>query len=76
MDRPWSIAAPPRAAPRVRWALKQNWTLEQKLHIALAAVVIVGWALVYMTLMRVIERPEAARDAPARTAISANLPPR
>ena len=79
MDKPWSMAAPPWASARGKrwtlpWTLKQNWTLEQKLHLALAAVVIVGWALVYMTLMRVIERPEAAREAPARTAISANLP--
>jgi hypothetical protein len=50
------------------------WSLEQTLLLALAGVVIIGWALVYMTLMRGIDRPEVARDA-TRTAISANLPP-
>lgn len=50
------------------------WNLERTLHVALAGVVIIGWALVYTTLMRGIDRPEAVRDAPARTAISANLP--
>jgi hypothetical protein len=64
------MAAPRRANPR-----GARWTLEQKLHLALACVAIVGWTLVYMTLMRGIDRPEVARDAPERTAISANLPP-
>lgn len=68
MDKPWPTAAQPGATPPTLW------TLEQKLHLALAGVVIVGWALVYVTLMRGIERPEVARDEPARTAISANLP--
>jgi len=61
-----STAAPPRANPYT------PWTLEQTLLLALAGVVIIGWTLVYMTLMRGIDRPETARDAP-RTAISANL---
>jgi len=69
-----STAAPPDAnARREHWTL-EHWTLEQALHAALAGVVIIGWTLVYMTLMRDIDRPQVARDAPSRTAISANLP--
>ena len=66
-----STAAPPGANTR-----GEPWTLEQTLHVVLAGVVILGWTLVYMTLMRDIDRPQVARDAPARTAISANLPAR
>jgi hypothetical protein len=71
-----STAAPPDADPRRAAWTPEPWTLEQTLHVALAGVVIIGWTLVYMTLMRDIDRPQVARDAPARTAISANLPAR
>ena len=68
MDKPWSTAAQAHASLR-----GELWTLERTLHLALACVVIVGWSLVYVTLMRGIDRPEVARDA-TRTELSANLP--
>ena len=81
-----STAAPPGANTRGEpwtiqlWTIQlwtiRPWTLEQTLHAALAGVVIIGWTLVYMTLTRDIDRPQVARDTPARTAISANLPSR
>jgi hypothetical protein len=51
-------------------------SLEQTLHFALAAIVIVGWALVYTTLMRGIERGDLARNDRAGSAVSTNLAPR
>jgi len=50
--------------------------IEQTLHFALAAIVIVGWALVYTTLMRGIERGDLARNDRAGSAVSTNLAPR
>ena len=71
MEMPWSTAAQPATANA-----PEPWTLERTLHLALAGVVIVGWTLVYMTLMRGIDRPDVAQDPPAHTTISANLPAR
>ncbi|MBV8840110.1 MAG: hypothetical protein JO000_26540, partial [Alphaproteobacteria bacterium] len=50
-------------------------SIEQTLHIALAAIVIVGWALVYTTLMRGIDRGDLARNDRATTAVSINAAP-
>ena len=48
------------------------WTWEQLLHVALAAVAILGWSLVYVTLMRDIDPPRVAKDS-LRTEVSVNL---
>ena len=50
-------------------------SIEQTLHIALAAIVIVGWALVYTTLMRGIDRGDLARTAGTATAVSSTAAP-
>ena len=51
-----------------------RWTLEQLLHLAIAAVAILGWGLVYVTLMRGIEPPHVVGSG-ARTEVSVNLAP-
>ncbi len=51
-------------------------SLEQTLHVALAAIVIAGWALVYTTLMRGIDRGDIARNDRAGSTVSTNLAPR
>ena len=58
MDR-LSTAAPPCAS--AHQASCEPWSLEQILHLALAAVVIIGWTLVYTTLMRGIVLTPPAR---------------
>ena len=52
----------------------EPWTTEQLLHLALAAVAIFGWGLVYVTLMRGVDPPQVARDS-IRTEASLNLVP-
>jgi hypothetical protein len=52
----------------------EPWTTEQLLHLALAAVAIVGWSLVYVTLMRGVDPPQVARDS-LRTEASLTLVP-
>jgi hypothetical protein len=54
----------------------EPWTLERGLHVGLAAVVIVGWALAYTALTRGIEGSrDIARSESAGTKVSANLAP-
>lgn len=50
-------------------------SIEQTLHVALAAIVIAGWALVYTTLMRGIDRGDLARNDRAAIAVSTNAAP-
>jgi hypothetical protein len=56
-----------------RW-FREPWSMEQLLHVALAAVAILGWSLVYMTLTRGIDPPQVAKDS-LRTEVSINLAP-
>ena len=71
--KPWFAAAPhAHHSPTDR----TRPSIEQTLHFALAAIVIVGWALVYTTLMRGIEGGDLARNDRAATAVSTNLAPR
>ena len=70
--KPWfaaSLLAHHSAADRTRPSI------EQTLHFALAAIVIVGWALVYTTLMRGIDRGDIAHNDRAGTAVTSNLAP-
>jgi hypothetical protein len=48
-------------------------SVERTLHFALAAIVIMGWALVYAALTRGMNPPDVARNDRAGTAVSANL---
>ena len=52
------------------------WSVEQTLHFALAAIVVVGWALIYTTLMRGMHPPDIASNDRAGTAVSTNVAPR
>ena len=56
----------------LRRAGRDPWTLEQLLHAAIAAVAILGWSLVYVTLMHGVDPPKVAKDS-IGTKISANL---
>jgi hypothetical protein len=58
---------------RQHW-IQEHWTTEQLLHLALAAVAILGWSLVYVTLTRGVDPPQVAKDN-IRTEISINLAP-
>jgi len=59
-----------------RLANAEPWTLERSLHLALAAVAIMGWALAYTALTRGIEGPQdIARSESPGTKVSVNLAP-
>ena len=58
---------------RETWSPK-HWTTEQLLHLAVAAVAILGWSLIYVTLTRGIDPPHVAGSG-ARTELSVNLAP-
>jgi hypothetical protein len=75
--KPWFTARwHARQSPADRKGDDPGPSLEQTLHFALAAIVIVGWALVYTTLMRGIERGNIARSDRAPTVVSTNVAPR
>jgi len=74
--KPWFAAnARPSHSAADRNGDDARPSLEQTLHVALAAIVIVGWALVYTTLMRGIERGDVARNDRAGIAVSTNAAP-
>ena len=55
-------------------APREPWTIEQGLHVALAIVAVMGWAIAYTALTRGADAPyELAGQV--RTEISANLAP-
>jgi len=59
-----------------RPASAEPWTLERSLHVALAAVAVMGWALAYTALTRGIEgSQDMARSESAVTKVSVNLAP-
>jgi hypothetical protein len=59
-----------------RPANAEPWTLERSLHVGLAAVAIMGWALAYTALTRGIEgSQDIARSESAGTKVSVNLAP-
>jgi hypothetical protein len=45
----------------------EPWTVERALHLALAAVAILGWAVAYATVMQQIEAPQDIAHESART---------
>ena len=54
----------------------EPWTLERRLHVCLAAVAIMGWALAYTALTRGIDGPQdMARSESSATKVSVNLAP-
>jgi hypothetical protein len=54
----------------------EPWTLERRLHLALAAVAVMGWVLAYTALTRGIEgSQDLARSQSAGTKVSVNLAP-
>ena len=52
------------------WFVREPWTVERLLHVALAAVAVIGWTLAYQTLTR--KEPQVTRSEPA-TKLSANI---
>ena len=64
------------ARPHPKPPALRHWSVEQALHFALAAIVIVGWALIYTTLMRGVHPPDIARNDRADIAVSTNVAPR
>jgi hypothetical protein len=52
------------------------WTLERRLHLALAAVAVMGWVLAYTALTRGIDgAQDTARSEGAGMKVTANLTP-
>jgi hypothetical protein len=56
-------------------AAREPWTIEQGLHVALAVVAVMGWAIAYMALTRGADTPYELASQHARTELSANLTP-
>jgi hypothetical protein len=48
----------------------EPWTVERALHLALAAVAILGWAIAYATVMQQIEPPQDITRESPRTNVS------
>lgn len=52
------------------------WTLERKLHLALAGVAVMGWVLAYTALTRGVDgSQDIARSESAGTKVTASLSP-
>jgi hypothetical protein len=64
-----------RREPKTRpWT--EPWTLEGKLHLALAAVAILGWTIAYTALTRGFDgSQDIARSQSAGTKVTASLTP-
>jgi hypothetical protein len=59
-----------------RPACREPWTLERKLHLALAAVAVLGWTIAYTTLTRGLDgSQDIARGERVGTKVTASLAP-
>jgi hypothetical protein len=56
-------------------APREPWTIEQGLHVALALVAVMGWAIAYMALTRGADAPYELAGQSERIEVSANLTP-
>lgn len=63
-----------RAARLEKAWSREAWTIEQKLHLCVAAVAVLGWTIAYTTLMHGIDPARDVARTDIRTAVSANLP--
>jgi hypothetical protein len=58
-------------------ANREPWTVEQKLHLGLAAIAVLGWSLAYTVLTRGIDTPQdiaRAEDAGTKVTVSLATP--
>jgi hypothetical protein len=56
-------------------APREPWTIEQGLHVGLAIVAVMGWAIAYTALTRGADTPYELASQSVRTELSANLTP-
>jgi hypothetical protein len=55
-------------------ANREPWTVEQKLHLGLAAIAVLGWSLAYTVLTRGIDTPQdMARTEDPGTKVTVSL---